>query len=65
MKKLRIMGMLRHVLTFGGGIIVGKGYIDEATMLEIVGGLVTIAGAAWSFFAPEKSGGHSDTNLAR
>jgi len=47
----KVAGMIRHVLTFVGGIVVGKGWIDEATMTAIVGGVVTIAGAAWSWWA--------------
>jgi hypothetical protein len=50
----KISGLIRHILTFGGGMVVGQGYIDEATMLEVVGAVMTIAGAGWSYMAPEK-----------
>lgn len=43
-----ILGAVRHVLTFGGGILVAKGIVDETTMLSIVGAVVTIVGAVWS-----------------
>ena len=54
MNKERILGLIRHVLTFGGGIVVSQGYLDEATATQVIGALVTIAGAVWSFVAPEK-----------
>jgi len=46
-----ISGFVRHILTFGGGIAVAKGVVDEATMTALVGGIVTIVGAAWSWWA--------------
>ena len=55
MNKQKIMGIIRHVLTFGGGWAVGQGLIDESTMLEVVGALSTIIGAVWSYAAPEKA----------
>ncbi len=54
MSKERFMGALRHLLTFGGGYVVAQGVVDEGTMLEVVGALVTIGGVAWSIFSPEK-----------
>lgn len=50
----KIQGLIRHVLTFGGGILVSKGLVDETTMLELVGGATTLLGFLWSFLAPEK-----------
>ena len=44
-------GILRHILTFGGGLVVTKGYLDEATMTQVIGAIVTIAGAVWSIWA--------------
>ena len=55
MNKEKIQGLVRHILTFGGGWAVAKGYIDEAMMLQIAGAGATVAGFVWSiFFAPEK-----------
>jgi hypothetical protein len=31
-----------------GGIVVMKGYADEATVTQIVGGVMTLIGAVWS-----------------
>lgn len=46
----QITGFVRHLLTFGGGYLVSRGWIDEQTMLALVGGVVTVVGAAWSWW---------------
>ncbi len=46
--KEQIMGIIRHGLTFVGGILVMKGLVDETTVTEIVGGAMTLTGAIWS-----------------
>jgi hypothetical protein len=43
-----ILGIIRHLLTFGGGWLVAKGYIDEASATEIVGAVTTLVGVVWS-----------------
>ena len=48
MVKEQVLGVVRHVLTFVGGIVVAKGYIDNAAVTEIIGGAMTLAGAVWS-----------------
>ena len=45
----QVGGLVRHILTFGGGWLVTKGYFDAATMQTVVGAIVTLVGAAWSF----------------
>lgn len=47
----QVLGITRHVLTFVGGIAVTKGIIDEATLTQIVGGIITLAGTIWSIVA--------------
>jgi len=54
MTKEQILGIVRHTLTFIGGIIVMKGLVDEATMTEIIGGAVTLAGTIWSVVEKNK-----------
>jgi hypothetical protein len=54
MKKLtkdQLIGILRHTLTFVGGILITKGLIDEATATEIIGGVITLTGTIWSVIA--------------
>ena len=54
MNKKKILGVIRHVLTAGGGYLVGQGLIDESQAMEIVGALITLLGFGFSYFAPEK-----------
>ena len=44
----KVLGILRHALTFVGGLIVTKGFIDESLYLELSGALLTIIGGVWS-----------------
>jgi hypothetical protein len=46
--KEQILGIVRHGLTFIGGILIAKGLIDESTATEIIGGIITLAGTIWS-----------------
>jgi len=46
--KEQILGIVRHGLTFIGGILIARGLIDESTATEIVGGLITLTGTIWS-----------------
>ena len=46
----QIGGLIRAILTFLGGLAVGQGWLDNATMITIVGGLVTVGTAIWSFW---------------
>ena len=55
LSKEQILGIARHALTFIGGIVVMKGLIDEATLTEIIGGVITLAGTIWSVIEKNKS----------
>jgi hypothetical protein len=46
--KEQIMGIIRHSLTFIGGIFIMKGLVDEPIVNEIIGGVMTLTGAIWS-----------------
>ncbi len=48
MKQEQILGIIRHVLTFVGGIAIAKGVIDEAMFTQISGAIVTLIGSIWS-----------------
>lgn len=54
MKKEVLLGIIRHVLTFGGGILVTKGLIEESLVQELGGSLVTLIGGIWSVFQKNK-----------
>ena len=51
MNKEQVLGIIRHALTFVGGILVTKGLIDETTVTEIIGGIITLTGTIWSVLA--------------
>jgi hypothetical protein len=52
--KQQTLGIIRHALTFVGGIIVMKGLVDEATVAEISGLAMTFIGAIWSVWDKRK-----------
>lgn len=51
----QVLGIVRHTLTFVGGIFIAKGTIDETVATEIIGGVVTLVGAIWSIVAKNKA----------
>lgn len=51
MNKQQIEGIVRHVLTFVGGILVIQGVVEESLLNEVIGAAVTLAGTLWSVFA--------------
>lgn len=54
MAKDKILGIVRHVLTAGGGYVVGAGYISASSMPETVGAIMTIIGVVWSLISKKK-----------
>jgi hypothetical protein len=54
MKKEQIEGIIRHTLTFLGGIMVMKGLIDESHVIEISGAVLTLVGSVWSILEKNK-----------
>jgi len=54
MKKDQVLGLIRHTLTFVGGLLVAKGFIDETIVTEIIGGVITLVGAFWSLVEKAK-----------
>ncbi len=48
--KDQVMGVVRHVLTFGGGILIAMGHVEEALWAEVSGAVMTLVGAAWSIW---------------
>jgi hypothetical protein len=49
--KEQVLGIVRHTLTFVGGIVVMTGLVDETVVTEIIGGVMTLAGTIWSVIA--------------
>jgi hypothetical protein len=48
MNKEKVLGIVRHTLTFIGGLLIMKGLVDESMANEIIGGIITLAGTIWS-----------------
>jgi len=49
-----LSGLIRHGLTFVGGVLVSKGYIDEAVLQEVIGAIMTLGGFVWSYLDKKK-----------
>ena len=48
MTREQVLGIIRHTLTFVGGILLMKGIIDETSWTEISGSALTLIGTIWS-----------------
>lgn len=46
-----LLGLVRHILTAVGGVLVAKGTVDQSTVETVVGGVAAIVGALWSVFS--------------
>ena len=55
MKKEQVIGIVRHILTFVGGVIVAKGLTTDAVMVELTGAAMTAIGIIWSIVSKMKS----------
>ena len=55
MSKDQILGVARHVLTIGGGILVAKGYGDAAGVETISGAIISVAAVVWSWTSKKKA----------
>ena len=54
MKKEMILAIVRHTLTFVGGIYITKGLIDEGMVTELSGAAMTLVGGIWSIVDKSK-----------
>ena len=48
MNKEQVLGIIRHTLTFVGGILIIKGLAAEGMVNEAIGAVMTAVGAVWS-----------------
>lgn len=55
LSKEEFLGLVRHGLTFVGGVIITGGLLDAGLYTELSGGLLTIAGVVWSILSKRKS----------
>jgi hypothetical protein len=54
MKQEQALGILRHVLTFVGGVLMAKGVVTEGWVADTVGAILTLAGSIWSLVDKNK-----------
>lgn len=54
MKKEQLLGIIRHVLTFVGGVLVAKGLATEVLSQELIGAAMTLVGGIWSIMEKNK-----------
>jgi len=47
----QVSGIIRHALTFVGGVLIMKGLVAEGIWTEISGAVLTLVGGVWSVFA--------------
>jgi hypothetical protein len=50
-----ITGVVRHVLTFGGGYLVQDGLLSTPDLETGIGAVVTLIGLAWSIYDKKKN----------
>lgn len=43
-----VLGIVRHVLTFGGGMLTAQGWGEASDWDQIIGAILTLVGVAWS-----------------
>lgn len=57
----KVYSVIQHILTFGGGVLITKGVIDEAGLEEVVGSIMTIIGFGWAYYNKIKFKGSEPT----
>jgi hypothetical protein len=53
--KEQVIGIIRHSLTFVGGLLIMKGIVDETTLTEVTGGVIALVGTIWSIIEKNKA----------
>lgn len=48
MSQEQIFGVIRHIFTAVGGIVVAQGYVSDSLFTELSGTVLTLAGVIWS-----------------
>lgn len=56
MNQEQLTTLLRTLLQFGGGIAVGRGWIDAETSTALTGALVTLIVTAWGLYVRRNAG---------
>ena len=48
LNKEKTFGIIRHILTAVGGVIIAKGYVSQSTTQEVIGFVLSLLGFIWS-----------------
>ena len=54
MDKDMIISLVRHSLTFIGGLLIMKGLIDESALEEVIGSAISLTSAIWMIVNKKK-----------
>jgi hypothetical protein len=54
MTKLQVLSVIRHTLTFVGGVLITQGTIDESITEQIIASTLTLVGLIWSVIEKKK-----------
>ena len=54
LSKEQVLGIVRHALTFIGGIVVMKGLTTDSVVQELIGASLTVFGGVWSIIVKKK-----------
>jgi hypothetical protein len=54
MTQEQIQGVIRHVLTAVGGVLIAKGLLTDEVWAELSGAALTLIGTIWSVIAKKK-----------
>ncbi len=55
MNKETISTLVRTLCKVGGGYLVAKGIIDDASVVELTGAIVTVVAVAWGLYDAKKA----------
>ena len=61
--KAKLAGSARHILGIAGAALVAGGYADEATVQQIIGGVMAAIAMVLSWKSPAKKVGEGDLDL--
>ncbi len=54
MNKTQVLSLVRHTLTFVGGILIAHGVVEESIIEQIVATTMTLAGLIWGVVEKKK-----------
>jgi hypothetical protein len=54
LSKNQVEGIIRHVLTGIGGVLIAFGILDESILVETIGAAVAVTGVIWSIIDKNK-----------